>query len=125
MAGVGSACLAVALLTALYAVGASLYGARAARGGVPPFRLLVRARRGGVLDEHAHVLQGDRALGDPGWLAPALGHAALALRDRGAVPHAPLAARHRALRHRRARLRRGLLPPADGRLGEPVRHARD
>ena len=31
MAGVGSACLAVALLTALYAVGASLYGARAGR----------------------------------------------------------------------------------------------
>jgi cytochrome c-type biogenesis protein CcmF len=31
MAGVGSACLVVALLTALYAVGASLYGARAGR----------------------------------------------------------------------------------------------
>ena len=31
MAGVGSACLAVALLTALYAVGASLYGARSGR----------------------------------------------------------------------------------------------
>jgi cytochrome c-type biogenesis protein CcmF len=31
MAGVGSACLAVALLTALYAVGASLYGARGGR----------------------------------------------------------------------------------------------
>ena len=31
MAGVGSACLAVALLTALYAVGASIYGARSGR----------------------------------------------------------------------------------------------
>src|SRR5215212_4832937 len=31
MAGVGSACLAVALLTALYAVGASIYGARVGR----------------------------------------------------------------------------------------------
>ena len=31
MAGVGSACLAVALLTALYAVGASVYGARSRR----------------------------------------------------------------------------------------------
>src|SRR3954451_4907607 len=31
MAGVGSACLVVALLTAAYAVGASLYGARAGR----------------------------------------------------------------------------------------------
>ena len=31
MAGVGSACLAVALLTALYAVAASIYGARSGR----------------------------------------------------------------------------------------------
>ena len=31
MAGVGSACLVVALLTAVYAVGASLFGARTGR----------------------------------------------------------------------------------------------
>ena len=129
VAGVGSACLAVALLTALYAVGASVYGARsgrrewvtsgrraiycvaalcvvafgAARGGLPALGLLVRAGGRGLLDRHADLLQGHRAVGDPGRVAAPVGHAAVAVRERGAVPHAPLAARHRALRDRRAR----------------------
>ena len=60
----------------------------------------------------------------PGRVAAAVGDAAVALLERGAVPHAPLAARDRAVGDRGARRGRGLLPPADGLLREPVRHAR-
>ena len=98
---------------------------RAARGRLPALGLLVRAGGRGLLDRHADLLQGHRAVGDPGRLAAAVGHAAVAVRERGAVPHAPLAARHRAVRHRGARRDRRLLPAADGGLGEPVRHARE
>ena len=152
MADVGSACLAVALLTAALRRRRrrSTARARAGASGSPPARraiyclaglcvtafailevglpalgLLVRARGRGLLDRHADLLQGHRAVGDPGRLAAAVGHAAVAVRERGAVPHAPLAARHRAVRHRGARRDRRLLPAADGRLGEPVRHARE
>ena len=100
MAGVGSACLVVALLTAALRgrrvalrraqrpprVGRLGRGARStaspallrrrvrrARGGLPALRLLVRAGRRGLLDRHADLLQGHRHVGDPGRLAAAVG----------------------------------------------------
>ena len=63
-------------------------------------------------------------VGHAGRLAAALVDPARAVRERGAVPHAALAARDRALGHRRARRGGRLLPAPDGGLGEPVRHAR-
>ena len=121
MAGVGSACLAVALLTALYAVGASIYGARSGRREwVTSGRRAIYCLAGlcvgafAILESaflrsdfsYALVAEGSSTdtptfykvtarVGDPGRLAAAVGDAAVAVRDRGAVPDAPLAARHR------------------------------
>ena len=86
VAGVGSACLAVALLTALYASSLGLRSPESAprvdhvgpprdllrgrpvrgrlwtaRVGVPALGLLVRAGGRGLLDGHADLLQGHRA----------------------------------------------------------------
>ena len=152
MAGVGSACLAVGLLTARLR-GAARRSAARARGaatGSPPGRraiyclaALLRARRSrssrppscARTSRYKLVAEGSStdtptfykvtavwATQDGSlllWVDPAG-----AVLERGAVPHAPLAARDRALGDRRARRGGGLLPAADGGLGEPVRHAR-
>ena len=152
MAGVGSACLAVALLTAAYAVGASLYGARTGRR-----EWVTSGRRAiyciaGLLRDRLRAARGrpscartsrsrwwpraPRPTRRPSTRSPRCGRrrtgslllwaTLLSLfLERGAVPDPPLAARDRAVRDRRARRDRRLLPAADGRLGEPVRHARE
>ena len=94
--------------------------------GVPALGLLVRAGRRELLDRHADLLQGHRACGPRRRARCCCGPCCCrCVASAGAVPHAPLAARRsRPTRPPcSARLRR-LLPAADVRLGEPVRHAR-
>ena len=151
MLSLGSGCLVLALLVALYGIGASLYGARAGeRAWVDSGRRAVYATAGVLL-----------SLRGAGGGVPALGLRALAwspthsstttptfyratavwssqegslllwvvllapVVEPAAVPHPPPRARDRALRDRRAAGLRGLLLLAAGVPGEPVRPRAD
>ena len=151
MIELGVACLVGGLIAFLYGAGAALYGGvkndrrwvessrRAvyaaaalltvcvdrAGGGVPSRRLLGRAGRGPLLDDHADALQDDRDVGEPGRVAPAVGLGPLARVERGAVRHPAQAPRGRAVGDRGPVRAGGLLlrPDADRRRGVPVRAA--
>ena len=114
MALTGRALLILGLAVAVYGACASLYGVRTGRrewvdsrpalgvrargpddarvrdprGRVPALGLLVQRRRGPLVDDHADVLQDDRAVVLAGGLAAAVGVAAVAVVEPRAVPDA-------------------------------------
>ena len=94
---------------------------RDSRGRVPALGLLFQRGRGPLVDDHADVLQDDRAVVLTGGLAAAVGVAAVAVVEPRAVPDARQGARDRALRDRDPARLRHLLLVADGVLRKPVR----
>ena len=148
MAGLGFACLLLALVVCAYGIGASLYGVRSGRvefsesGRRSVYALAVILTVAFVVLEVAFLrndfafntvadtssrttpalLPRGRGVVLAGRLAAVVGVAAVAVVEPRAVPDTQAHARRRRLRDRDpARLRR-LLRGADGLLREPVRH---